>query len=61
MEDDNGTYSLELTLHLHPSYVLFCSSIHFSFFLHTSVGTDKEEKQTSHFLQFIQIHILDNC
>jgi len=43
MEDDSGSYSLELTLHLHPTYVLFCSRIHFNFFLHTSVGGEKEE------------------
>lgn len=43
MEDDSESYSLELTLNLHPTYVLFCSCIHFSFFLHTSVGGEKDE------------------
>ena len=57
IEDNTGSYSLELILHLHCTYILFYSLIHFNVFLNPSV----EWGGGLHFLQFIQIHILDNC
>jgi len=55
MEDDSGSYSLELTLHLHPTYVLLCSRVHFNFFLHTSVEGEKKRRKKK-LIAFSPIH-----